>query len=111
MSSLPFLAPVFVRKAKAYRSKGSGGYDSSGGRSRSKGSSKGRSTKEHYPLNDFDAAGSAFPGDARVKSESEESVMICGVSANEIREVIWDFREDIQRRGIVCVGVRGDDLA
>lgn len=75
MSSLPFLAPVFVRKAKAYRSKGSGGYDSSGGRSRSKGSSKGRSTKEHYPLNDFDAAGSAFPGDARVKSESEEFIL------------------------------------
>lgn len=66
---------MFVRKAKAYRSKGSGGQDFSGDGSRSKGSSKGRSTKEHYPLNDFDAAGSAFQSDPKALSVSEEYIL------------------------------------
>jgi hypothetical protein len=34
VSSLPFLAPVFLRRAKEYRSKASNGYGSSGERSR-----------------------------------------------------------------------------
>ncbi|KAH8169517.1 hypothetical protein LIA77_10061 [Sarocladium implicatum] len=74
VSSLPFLAPVFIRKAKEYRSKGSGGSDSSGGRTRSKSYGRGRPTKAHIQLDDFEPTRDGFPCE-RVKSESEEDIL------------------------------------
>ena len=49
VSSLPFLAPVFVRKAKEYRSKQSSGY----GSSKEHPWSRGKKSTEHYKLGEL----------------------------------------------------------
>lgn len=71
---------MFVRKAKAYRSKGSGGYESSEGRTRSKSIGKVRPPrKEHYQLDDLNEnTRSAFPPSnaPTFKSESEELILL-----------------------------------
>lgn len=48
VSSLPFLAPIFVKKAKQYRSKHSDDYAAPSGRSRSRGLKS-----DHYKLKDM----------------------------------------------------------
>lgn len=51
VSSLPFLAPIFIRKAREYKTKHSDGYDNTPtGQSRSRG---GLGVKSHYRLKDM----------------------------------------------------------
>ncbi|POR39180.1 Uncharacterized protein TPAR_00619 [Tolypocladium paradoxum] len=69
VSSLPFLAPVFMKKARDYRTKRTGdGYGSSHGVSRSRGLKNG----DHYQLSDVGNDKSAF---ASAKSGSEENIL------------------------------------
>ena len=73
VSSLPFLAPVFVRKAKEYRSKHSNGYGSSGShRSRGVAGKSG----ERYKLSSFNSRkdGSGTLGTTGA-STSEEDIL------------------------------------
>lgn len=69
VSSLPFLAPVCMRKAKNYRSKYSGGYGSSG----NNGNGRGVRHGEHYKLSDISNDKSVFASGN--KSVSEENIL------------------------------------
>lgn len=74
VSSLPFLAPVFWKKAKGYRSKmsgGSNGYGSSNGRTRSRAFKNG----DVYKLSEVGHDKGAFATSSTTKSGSEENIL------------------------------------
>lgn len=65
VSSLPFLAPVFVRKAKEYRSKTSSG---SGG-------NRGFKNGDHYKLKEITHDKGIFPSNSTNQSGSQENIL------------------------------------
>ncbi|PFH56189.1 hypothetical protein XA68_16911 [Ophiocordyceps unilateralis] len=69
VSSLPFLAPVCMRKAKDYRSKYSGG--SSHGHSRS----RGRKNTDRFKLSDVSNDKTAFALSSKSKSASQDEIL------------------------------------
>ncbi|KJZ73185.1 hypothetical protein HIM_07382 [Hirsutella minnesotensis 3608] len=75
VSSLPFLAPVCMKKARDYRSKYSGG-SGSGGSSNGANRSRGRKNVEHYKLSDVSTDKGAFAASSnKSKSASEENIL------------------------------------
>lgn len=71
VSSLPFLAPVCMKKARDYRSKYSGSNGSSRGISRS----RGRKNAEHYKLSDVSNDKSVFGPSSKSRSPGEEHIL------------------------------------
>lgn len=103
VSSLPFLAPVFLRKAKEYRSKQSGG--SSNGQSRRLG---GKGTGDHYKLSDVSSGKHGRFNSSRNtdKSGSEENIL----QGNIIKSVTYSVQVDdgdIEARGATQRHARG----
>lgn len=76
VSSLPFLAPVCMKKARNYRTKYSGGSNSGQGRSR------GLRNTEHYKLSDVSNDKSVFA--SANKSGSEENILNNGTIMKSI---------------------------
>ncbi|RDA93766.1 hypothetical protein CP533_0277 [Ophiocordyceps camponoti-saundersi (nom. inval.)] len=74
VSSLPFLAPVCMKKAKDYRSKYSGG--GSGGSSHGLSRSRGRKNTERFKLSDVSNDKTAFALSSKSKSASEDDIII-----------------------------------
>ncbi|KAH7122025.1 hypothetical protein B0J13DRAFT_155884 [Dactylonectria estremocensis] len=73
VSSLPFLAPIFVKKARQYRSKHSDEYGAPSGRSRSRGMKS-----DHYKLKDMSHGKNTAAFDSATKtsrSGSEENIL------------------------------------
>lgn len=68
VSSLPFLAPVFVKKARSYRSKPTSGYGRSGSHV------LGGKSGDRYKLSDVGRDKSAFVS-ANDRSNSEENIL------------------------------------
>ncbi|RDA85741.1 hypothetical protein CP532_5957 [Ophiocordyceps camponoti-leonardi (nom. inval.)] len=73
VSSLPFLAPVCMKKAKDYRSKYSAG---SGGSSHGLSRSRGRKNTERFKLSDVSNDKTAFALSSKSKSASEDDLAI-----------------------------------
>ena len=94
VSSLPFLAPVFIRKAKHYRSKQSDGYDS--GRI---GYKFGSSKADHYKLESISGdSNSKFKRMDRQNS-SEENMILNGVPEDSImKSVTYSVKVDEEAR-------------
>lgn len=86
VSSLPFLAPVCMRKAKDYRSKYSGGYR---GENSGQGQSRGLRNVERYKLSDVSNDKSAFA--STDKSVSQENMLDNGTI---IKSVTYSVRVD-----------------
>ncbi|KZZ97397.1 integral membrane protein [Moelleriella libera RCEF 2490] len=86
VSSLPFLAPVCMRKAKDYRSKYSGGYR---GENSGQGQSRGLRNVERYKLSDVSNDKSAFA--STDKSVSQENMPDNGTI---IKSVTYSVRVD-----------------
>ncbi|KHO01677.1 uncharacterized protein MAM_00678 [Metarhizium album ARSEF 1941] len=91
VSSLPFLAPVCVKKAKDYRSKFSGG--SSNGQGRSRGLRNGEAYKLSDRSNDKSAFGSVN------KSGSEENILD---TSTIVKSVTYSVRIDDASKGRAC---------
>lgn len=91
VSSLPFLAPVFMKKAREYRSKHSAqGYGSSHGMSRS----RGRKNGDRYQLSDVSNDKSAFA--STTKSGSEENILQNGAI---VKSVTYSVQVDEEADG------------
>src|SRR5690625_1330196 len=91
VSSLPFLAPVFMKKAREYRSKHSGqGYGSSHRMSRSRGHKNG----DHYQLSDVSNDKSVFA--STNKSGSEENILQQGAI---VKSVTYSVQVDEEADG------------
>lgn len=86
VSSLPFLAPVCMKKAKDYRSKYSGGY---GGSDSGPGRNRGLSHGEHYKLSDISNDKSVFH--SVNKSVSQENILDNGAI---LKSVSYTVRVD-----------------
>lgn len=100
VSSLPFLAPVFIKKAKNYRSKHSGNGYGSNSNSRN----HGIKVKEAYKLSDVSNDKSAFAS-ANHTSGSEENILQNNHSI--LKSVTYSVRVDDE--GDDRLGVRQDD--
>lgn len=85
VSSLPFLAPVFMKKARDYRCKRSAGYGSSHRMSRA------RRSADRYKLSDMSADKGAF-APAGGKSASEENIL--QADGTIVRSVTYSVRVD-----------------
>lgn len=92
VSSLPFLAPVFLRKAKEYRTKQSSGYGSSGNnRSKSRGF---KAKAEHYKLSDVSRSKEGMFSSS-AKSGSEEDIL----RGNIVKSVTYSVQVDDDLEG------------
>ncbi|RFU79456.1 integral membrane [Trichoderma arundinaceum] len=93
VSSLPFLAPVFMRKAKEYRTKNSYNNGSSHQNSRSRGGPKG----EHYKLSDVSNSQDREHDKtvlSGTKSSSEENIL---QGAGIMKSITYSVRVDEER--------------
>lgn len=87
VSSLPFLAPVFLRKAKEYRSKQSSSDNKSG---------RLGASKERYKLSKLGQGEGVFASAATGQSTSEENILKDSLEHSIVKSVTYSVRIDDQ---------------
>ena len=87
VSSLPFLAPVFLRKAKEYRSKQSSSDNKSG---------RLGASKERYKLSKLGQGEGVFASAATGQSTSEENILKDSLEHSIVKSVTYSVRIDNQ---------------
>ena len=87
VSSLPFLAPVFLRKAKEYRSKQSSSDNKSG---------RLGASKERYKLSKLGQGEGVFASAATGQSTSEENILKDSLEHSIVKLVTYSVRIDDQ---------------
>ncbi|KAH6900564.1 ATP synthase F0 [Thelonectria olida] len=105
VSSLPYLAPIFIRKAKHYRSKHSDEYNTPSRRGRS-GGIKG----SHYRLNDLshDQDGGVITSGPKTRNDSEELILTS--NGGIVKSLSYAVNvHDAPARSQLSTGISSDD--